>query len=198
MIASLRGKVLAVEADTALLEVAGVGFELQLSPASAAKLAPGAEVLLHTYMVVGESSRTLYGFESREQRRLFQMLLPVKGVGPRLALNLMSAGAEHLVAALRGADTASLTALPGVGKRLAERLIMETRDIQNTNDFAAAAAATGGARRDAEQALAALGYGEREAGQALAAALEAEECAASDDSATMVRAALKRLGSETK
>ncbi|MCV7099195.1 Holliday junction branch migration protein RuvA [Mycobacterium palustre] len=129
MIASVRGEVLEVALDHVVIEAAGVGYRVNATPSTLATLRCGSEARLITAMVVREDSMTLYGFSDAETRDLFATLLSVSGVGPRLAMATL---AVHDAAALRQAlhdgDVAALTRVPGIGKRGAERMVLELRD----------------------------------------------------------------------
>ena len=129
MIASVRGEVLEVALDHVVIEAGGVGYRVNATPSTLATLRQGSEALLITAMIVREDSQTLYGFPDGETRDLFLTLLSVSGVGPRLAVATL---AVHDAAALRQAladgDVAALTRVPGIGKRGAERMVLELRD----------------------------------------------------------------------
>lgn len=129
MIASVRGEVLEVALDHVVIEAAGVGYRVNATPATLATLRQGTEARLITAMIVREDSMTLYGFPDGETRDLFLTLLSVSGVGPRLA---MAALAVHDAPALRqvlaDGNVAALTRVPGIGKRGAERMVLELRD----------------------------------------------------------------------
>ena len=130
MIGRLRGLVLEKRPPQLLLDVGGVGYELE-APLSAFFDLPGADtpVSLFTHLVVREDAQLLYGFRSRPERELFRALIRVNGVGPKLALALLSGiDAPELVRCIQEGDVTSLTRLPGVGKKTAERLIVEMRD----------------------------------------------------------------------
>ncbi len=134
MIAQLTGQVVDIAANTVVLDVAGVGYEVEVTSAALALLPaptsnPAAEVTLHTHMVVREDAQLLYGFASRNERELFRALIRVNGVGPKLALSLLSAlSLGELARAVAGKDIAALTKIPGVGRKTAERLLMELKD----------------------------------------------------------------------
>lgn len=186
MIGRLRGLVLEKRPPQLLLDVGGVGYELE-APLSAFFDLPGADtpVSLFTHLVVREDAQLLYGFRSRSERELFRALIRVNGVGPKLALALLSGiDAPELVRCIQEGDVTSLTRLPGVGKKTAERLIVEMRDrIAEAFGEALppelARPAAGAApvpeanlRDEAEGALIALGYKPAEASRAVAAVTE--------------------------
>lgn len=130
MIGQIRGVILEKQPPQLLVDVQGVGYEID-APMSTFYQLPdlGQEVSLHTHLIVREDAHHLYGFYSREERLLFRTLLRVNGVGPRLALTILSSIApEEFVRSILNNDTASLVRLPGVGKKTAERLVIEMRD----------------------------------------------------------------------
>lgn len=129
MIASVRGRVAAVAADHAVVEVGGVGLAVQCAPATLAGLRPGEEARLATSLVVREDSLTLFGFADDDAKALFELLQTASGVGPRLAQAVLAVHPPAAVrAALAGGDIAALTRVPGIGRKGAERLILELRD----------------------------------------------------------------------
>ena len=167
MIGSLAG-VLALKAPPALvLDVGGVGYELEAPMSTFYSLpAVGQPVKLLTHLVVREDAHVLYGFASGDERALFRSLLKVSGVGPRIALAILSGStAEAFAASIRAGDAATLTRIPGVGRKIAERLIVEMRDRLAAAEAGntAAAAAPVGIASEAYGALISLGYKPNEA-----------------------------------
>jgi len=129
MIASVRGEVLDIALDHAVIEAAGVGYKVMATPSTLATLRRGSEARLITAMIVREDSMTLYGFADGENRDLFSTLLSVSGVGPKIALATLAVhDAPALRQALADGDVAALTRVPGIGKRGAERIVLELRD----------------------------------------------------------------------
>jgi holliday junction DNA helicase RuvA len=129
MIASVRGRVTAVSPDGAVIEVGGVGLTLVCAPNTLATLRVGEEARLATSMIVREDSLTLYGFPDEDARSLFELLQTASGVGPRLAQAVLAVHTPDAVRkAIATGDTATLTRVPGIGKKGAERLILELRD----------------------------------------------------------------------
>jgi Holliday junction DNA helicase RuvA len=129
MIASVRGRVLAVSAETAVIEVGGVGLAVSCTPGTLAGLRVGDEARLATSLVVREDSLTLYGFPDDAARSLFELLQTASGVGPRLAQAVLAVHAPDVVRkAIASGDTATLTRVPGIGKKGAERIVLELRD----------------------------------------------------------------------
>jgi len=129
MIASVRGRVTAVSPDGAVVEVGGVGLAVSCSPSTIATLRVGDEARLATSLIVREDSLTLYGFPDDDARSLFELLQTASGVGPRLAQAVLAVHAPDVVRkAIATGDATTLTRVPGIGKKGAERLILELRD----------------------------------------------------------------------
>ncbi len=178
MIGALRGLLLAKTPPQLLIEAAGVGYEVE-APLSTFYVLPatGQEVRLLTHLVVREDAHVLYGFATAEERGLFRALLKVSGVGPKIALGVLSAvTVEAFGDCVRAGDAGALTKIPGIGRKTAERLVIEMRD--RVGDFAANKIAFDGsgvpiegpgARGDAFRALVALGYKPAEATRLLKA-----------------------------
>jgi len=194
MIASVRGEVLEVALDHAVIEAAGVGYRVNATPSTLAPLRSGSEARLITAMIVREDSMTLYGFCDAETRDLFQPLLSVSGVGPRLAMATL---AVHDAAALRQAladgDVTALTRVPGIGKRSAERMVLELRDKVGLVAGSGAAPAVNGhaVRGPVVEALVGLGFAVKQAEEATDKVLAADREASTS---TALRAALSLLG----
>jgi len=168
MIARLRGKVAWVGPDALIVDVGGVGYRVRVSRRLLEEVeGPGQEVVLHTHLHVRENELALFGCRSEEELSLFELLLSVSGIGPRLALNIISAVApETLRDALARGDALALTHIPGVGKRTAERLVAELKDKVGGAQASSFAGLSAG---DTEvlAALTTLGYSVAEAQQAL-------------------------------
>ena len=130
MIASVRGTVLVRRPDHVVVECSGVGYRLAVSANSMRTIpAVGAETLLHTHLILRDDGINLYGFASEDERELFLLLTQVQSVGPKVALAVLSGGTPRdLMNAIAGADTARFQAVPGIGKRTAERIIVELRE----------------------------------------------------------------------
>jgi Holliday junction DNA helicase RuvA len=176
MIASVRGVVAAVSPDGAVIEVGGVGLAVQCAPGTLAGLRQGAEARLATSLVVREDSLTLYGFADDDEKQLFELLQTASGVGPRLAQAVLAVHSPDTVRrAIASADTATLTRVPGIGKKGAERLVLELRDRIGPVAAGAdgAAAVVGGAwQEQVRQGLVGLGWTAAQAEQAVAAVAE--------------------------
>ncbi len=191
MIASLQGVVTGREGDVITLETdGGVGYALRLSTASLARLpASGQRVRFHTELVVREDEWSLYGFESASERDVFRRLLGAAGVGPRLALALISElGAARVVRAIRERDLTLLSSVTGIGRKKAERLALELADRLDEVAIPAASSPSGNA--DAVRALMALGYTAVEADDAVRVA---SRDVALDDTPQLIRRALASL-----
>jgi Holliday junction DNA helicase RuvA len=194
MIANLRGRLLALNPEVAVLDVHGVGYEVHL-PLSTyyelQRLGAGSEVSLFVHTHVREDALALYGFWSERERTLFERLITVSGVGPRLARGILSGlPADDLLRALAAGDVARLTRVPGVGKKTAERLVLELRDKAAALQAAAAVTAPEPGDEDLLVALVNLGYKRGDAEQALADARREAPAAAV---AELLRLALRKL-----
>jgi holliday junction DNA helicase RuvA len=130
MIAHLRGKLLAKHPNQAIVETAGVGYEINISvPTFSALPVAGSDVALHIHTHVREDLIALYGFVALAEKRLFEKLITVSGIGPKLAMTILSGmAADEMARAIRGNDVARLTRIPGIGKKTAERMVLELRD----------------------------------------------------------------------
>jgi len=197
MIASVRGEVLSVELDHAVVEVGGVGLAVHAVPATLATLRRGDHARLATSLVVREDSLTLYGFADGAARELFVLLQTVSGVGPRLALAMLAVlEPDTLRTALAEGDLTVLTRVPGIGRKGAERLVVELRDKVGVRAPAASGPAANGAsavRTQVTEALAGLGFPARQAEQAVETVL-AEVDQETTDTSQVLRSALTRLG----
>jgi len=164
MIGSLRGRLAAKQAPLVIVECAGVGYEVSTPMSTFLELpAPGAEVYLHTHLVVREDAHTLYGFSTEDEKQLFRALLRINGVGAKMALAILSGmSVADFSRCVLHEDTAMLVKIPGVGKKTAERLIIEMRDRVDGAGTEAPAIARHpvmpDARSEAFDALVALGY----------------------------------------
>jgi Holliday junction DNA helicase RuvA len=174
MIAHLRGRLLSKQPQQVIVEAAGVGYDVAISVSTYTSLpAEGAEVSLHIHTQVREDTLALYGFLDRNDKRIFERLITVSGVGPKLAITIQSGlPSDRLVTALRGQDHATLTRIPGVGKKLSERLVVELKDkLEDMATVAPAMAAAGPAAEDVLSALVNLGYQRPSAQKAIEAAV---------------------------
>jgi len=170
MIASLKGILDSLGSDGAVIDVNGIGFRVYLPTSTLSSLEGiGKEVHLHTYLHLREDSATLYGFASPDELRLFQTLIGVSGLGPKLALAMLSAmSLEQLTMAIATGNRELLTVVPGVGKKVAERLILELKDKIAAGWVTPPAVEFAEANVDVLAALTALGYSASEASRAVA------------------------------
>ncbi len=162
MIGSLRGSVIDLAPPWVLIEVQGIGYRVCASPSTLAGMRTGEEVFVYTHDVVREDARDLYGFVSLEDLKLFERMISVSGVGPKVALAMSSIGsAETLKRAIMSGDLAMLTSAPGVGKKIAQKIILELKgQIVDTDSVT-------GPDREAIDALVSLGYSATQARDAL-------------------------------
>lgn len=200
MIARIQGTLVAGGLDRIeIMTASGLAYEV-LVPLSVLEKLPhvGGEVALHTAMVVREDAWLLFGFPTAEERRLFQRLMGTTGVGPSLAMNLLSTlTGERLVRAIRAGDLATLTLVPRVGKKLAERLVLELRDkLEGTGVEEIGAPGRGsaptGPGSDAVRALVALGYAPTDAERAMRATIESAP--KGESTADLIRRSLSAIG----
>jgi Holliday junction DNA helicase RuvA len=194
MIASVRGEVLDVALDHAVIEAAGVGYRVNATPSTLATLRQGTEARLITAMIVREDSQTLYGFCDVETRDLFLTLLSVSGVGPRLAMATLAVhDAQALRQALADSDITALTRVPGIGKRGAERMVLELRDKVGPVGAPAGSPAVNGhaVRSPVVEALVGLGFAAKQAEEATDKVLAGDHDATTSSA---LRAALSLLG----
>ena len=194
MIASVRGEVIDVALDHAVIEAAGVGYKVMTTPTTLATLRRGSEARLITAMIVREDSMTLYGFADPEARDLFTTLLGVSGVGPKIALATLAVyDAQALRLALADGDVAALTRVPGIGKRGAERMVLELRDkIGSVVPAGGTTAVSGHAIRGlVVEALVGLGFPIKQAEEATDRVLTADS---DTTTSSALRAALSMLG----
>lgn len=207
MIGRIRGILLDKQANQILLDVNGLAYEVEVPMSTLFQLPDkGQETSLHTHLVVREDAQLLYGFYEQQEKTLFRLLIKLNGVGPKMALGILSGlSSRELADCVRHNDVNSLVRLPGVGKKTAERLIVELRDklddwyqsagsdssMQGTSP-GKAGQTTAGAYREAEEALIALGYKPQDAARAVNKAsqqFEAEEL----DTGKLLRLALKTV-----
>jgi len=198
MIGCLIGEVLALEAPTVLLNVNGVGYEIDTPLTTFCQLKKGQNITLWTHLAVREDAQLLYGFLEAQEKAIFRTLLKVNGVGPKMALGILSTlSVELLIHTVEHEDINTLIKVPGVGKKTAERLMIELRDrfkamsneVSSSNSTVTQIQFTGNsAVAEAEAALQSLGYKPAET-QKLINAVKADFTEASD----IIRAALKSM-----
>ena len=198
MIGRLTGLVIESAPGQLLLDVGGVGYEIEISLMTYAHiletqgLEAKGQVTIHTHLVVRDDAHLLYGFSRTGEREMFRTLIKVNGVGPRMALGILSGlDSASFARAVIGNDVKALTALPGVGKKTAERLIIEMRDKVDSFDVSGSdnpSTMTTNVTEDAESALIGLGYRPQEAARALSQVSDPAE-----DVESLIRQALKLL-----
>ena len=196
MIGSLRGTVLERTDDaTALVEVSGVGYLVAVTPRTLAELEPGSSCFLYVHPHIRDDAQTLFGFLRRDERTTFQVLIGTHGIGPALALAILGTHSPSvLVDIVATSDQNALTLVPGVGKKTAERLLVELRNRLSLPLLDPVPAGGGGggstAVGDVREALVGLGYGQEEIREAL------RELSSTADASTLLREALKMLGAK--
>ena len=192
MIGSLRGTVLErFTPSTVLIEVAGVGYLCSVTTSTFAELEPTVSVFLHIHHHIREDTQTLFGFSSRVERDTFNILIATHGIGPAMAMAILSTySPTALVTVVTSGDTQALTVVPGVGKKTAERLMIELKSRLNLEGISAVDAygSVQSAAADVREALTALGYGPEEIREAM------RQLTTADDAETMLRDALAMLG----
>ena len=195
MIAFVRGQVAAVTLDSAVLEVGGVGLELMCTPGTLATLRTGHQATLPTSMVVREDSLTLFGFLDDDEKAMFELVQTASGVGPKLAQAMLAVLApDDLRRAVAGDDVKTLTRVPGIGQKGAQRIILELKDRIGAPVGGRAASLPAGAapwRDQVHQGLVGLGWSTRDAEKAIDAV--APEAGAAPDVGALLRAALQTL-----
>lgn len=152
MISLLSGAVAVRHTDHVVVLCGGVGYRAAISSQTLHEVAPvGGQVTLHTHLIVRDDALSLYGFHSEQERELFLMLLSVQAVGPKVALAVLSGGPPaEMIAAIAGGDAARFQAVPGIGKRTAERIIVELREKVGAGDIAGSAAPVGAVARPSD------------------------------------------------
>ena len=174
MIAHIRGKLLAKHPNQAIVEASGVGYDLAITIPTFSDLpGTGSEVALHVHTHVREDAIALFGFLRASEKQLFEKLISVSGIGPKLAITVLSGmAADAMVSAIRSNDVAQLTKIPGIGKKTAERMVLELRDKLETFAVAPAAAPVSAVEEDVISALENLGYQRGIAEKAVSAAAD--------------------------
>jgi holliday junction DNA helicase RuvA len=202
MIAHLSGRVAALGPDTAVIEVGGFGMAVQCTPGTLASLRVGRQATLATSLVVREDSLTLYGFADEDERQVFELVQTASGVGPRVAQAMLAVHSpDGLRRAFATGDEKALTAVPGIGKKGAQRLLLELKGRLGEpvgSGTAPGSAASAGWRDQLHSALVGLGYAAREADDAVTAVAPEAEASMADngrpDISALLRSALRGLG----
>jgi Holliday junction DNA helicase RuvA len=197
VIAHIRGQILSKSPNTVVIDCNGVGYELAISVSTFTELpAEGKEAKLHVHTHVREDAFLLFGFAELAEKRLFEKLLTISGIGPKLAITVLSGiSSERLVGAIRGGDHATLTKIPGIGKKTAERVVLELKDklddmVGFTPD-SGAPPSLGGVADDVLSALVNLGYARTTAQKAVEMA--AKDAAVAGDFELLFRAAMSAV-----
>jgi Holliday junction DNA helicase RuvA len=192
MIAHLRGTLIAKHPNQAVVEAGGVGYDVAISIPTFSDLPDaGSEVALHIHTHVREDAIALFGFRHIEEKRLFEKLLAVSGIGPKLAITILSGmPVADMIGAIRGGDVARLTRIPGIGKKTAERMVLELRDKVEEFGEAAPGKTASAMEQDVLSALVNLGYQRPAAERALATATRN---GAADEFDTLFREVLAAL-----
>ena len=200
MIGRIQGKLLEISDNLLLIDVSGVAYEVEAtSSALADAITPGVDVTLFTHFVVREDAQLLYGFGSKTERDVFRDLIRINGVGPKMALAIVSGlTLEALAEAVRANDVGLLTRVQGVGKKTAERLLVELKDKLGNLHVVVKPVSVGAdhaATQEAEGALVSLGYRPTEAQRAVAAVAEGMAVASGEE---LLRAALKQIAQQAE
>lgn len=199
MIAFVRGRVAAVGLTSAVLEVGGVGLELQCTPNTLADLRTGTEAVLASALVVREDSMTLFGFADEDEKQMFELVQTASGVGPKLAQAMLAVHTpERIRAAVAHDDVKTLTSVPGIGQKGAQRIILELRDRIGAPGSAAttgttAVVAAAGWQDQVHGGLVGLGWSGKEADKAVAAVAPEADAMGTPDVARLLRLALQTL-----
>jgi Holliday junction DNA helicase RuvA len=198
MIGRIQGQLLEISDNLMLIDVSGVAYEVEVTTAALATAnSAGSEVTLFTHFIVREDAQLLYGFGSRTERDVFRDLIRINGVGPKLGLAIVSSlSLESLAEAVRNKDASLLTRVPGVGKKTAERLLMELKDRLGDLRVSVQSVTIGADQRvirEAEDALISLGYRPQEAHKAVEDVLDQ-----ADTTEDLLRAALKQIARQVE
>lgn len=198
MIAFVRGRVAAMTLTSAVVEVGGVGMELLCAPNTLAELRIGQEVTLPTSMVVREDSLTLFGFADEDERSMFELVQTASGVGPKLAQAMTAVLSPEVIRqAVSSEDVKTLTCVPGIGQKGAQRIILELKDRVGgpVGTAAAQPVASGGApwKAQVQQGLVGLGWSAKEADKAVEAVAQDQQPGPNPDVAALLRAALRSM-----
>jgi Holliday junction DNA helicase RuvA len=199
LIGQIRGILIEKNLPEILVDVTGITYEIQVPMSTLYQLPDiGQQLILHTHFVVREDAQLLYGFYDAKEKTMFRALIKVNGVGPKMALGILSSmAADEFVRTVRNNDVTTLVSLPGIGKKTAERLIIEMRDrlsewgVTAGTEAEVGVATTGSISREAETALVSLGYKPQQAARAIALVLKANTDVAGSEE--LIRLALKSM-----
>ena len=199
MIGQLRGILLSKQPPALMLDVQGVGYELDAPMTTFYDLPKeGSELMLHTHLVVREDAQLLFGFSTENQRNLFRHLLKISGIGPRVGLAILSGlSVKEFRLCINGEDVVRLTKVPGIGRKTAERVILELRGKQlpgmSADDDVALAGSVDDVRTDAVSALTALGYREKDAEKVIGQLADQSDAGETMTSESLIRQALQAM-----
>ncbi len=204
MISWIKGQILEKKAPDLLINVAGVGYEIQAPMSTFYHLPESGEVELYTHFVVREDAQLLFGFASKDERKLFRTIIKVNGIGPKLGLTILSAiEPNRFVQCVQDQDVTSLTKVPGIGKKTAERLLIEMRDklkdwyidgdaaLPSTEPQSGSSNQLNHMISEAESAMVALGYKPAEASKMISKAMNEHDIDSAED---LIRLALRSIG----
>ena len=194
MISHLHGTVIEIGQRTAIIDVHGVGYKVGLTDDAVHTLKNGTEITVWTYMAVRENSQDLYGFLNKKDRDFFELLISISGIGPKSALNILSiVSSDTLAGAIRTGSTAHLVKVSGIGRKTAEKIVLELKD--KVGGFSGGEEFTAGMSSDADaiEALKTLGYDAHEAREALKKVAPRKDGEKELDTGAKVKAALKIL-----
>ena len=198
MIGRIQGNLINIEGNRLLVDVQGIGYELEVTGATLAKVVVDAEIELYTHFTVREDAQILYGFANQAERDLFRVLIKVNGVGPKMAIGLLSGmGTNEFAHSIMAQNVAALVKLPGVGKKTAERLVVEMKDkvarwIDTDSLKQEKYEAKSGFQNEAEKALVVLGYKPQEASRLVSSVFQAS-MSIEDIVKAALRSGLKQL-----
>lgn len=199
MIAHVRGPVAAVTLSSAVIDVGGVGMQVMCTPSTIAGLRIGQEVQLSTSMVVREDSLTIFGFADTDERDMFELLQTASGVGPKVAQAMLAVlDPDRIRQAVGQSDLATLTTVPGIGRKGAERIVIELRDRIGVTTTVVAGGSAGAWRAQVHQAMIGLGIPTRDADAAVEQVAAAVEPGTEPDTSTALRDALRTLSKASR
>lgn len=197
MISSLRGRVLSAAGSSVVIEVGGVGFHVNTTPALALASRSGADITVHTSLIVREDALTLFGFDTRDELDVFELLIGVTGVGPKSALGVLSAlSPQQVAAAVQADDDAAFRKVSGIGPKTAKLITVSLAGklVATASTPAPSAVATGGVAESVLAALTGLGWSERVAAEAVEETMAAASDTESVSVPSLLRLTLSRLG----
>lgn len=194
MIAHLRGQVAALTLSSVVVDVGGVGYQVMCTPSTIAGLRHGQDVRLATSMVVREDSMTVYGFAESDERDMFELLQTASGVGPKVAQAMLAVlDPDRIRQAVGSGDLATLTSVPGIGRKGAERIVLELKDRIGVTTTVAAGGSAGAWRAQVHEAMVGLGISAKDAEAAVEKVAASLDPGQSPDTSTALRDALRTL-----